>query len=58
MEGDMAESDAQHRLAEASRLVSEELHKSGTPEYDIRAHERALEAERKARDAVEAEKQG
>ena len=52
----MSEQDAQHRLAEASRLVSEELHKSGTPEYDIRAHERALEAERKAREALEAER--
>jgi hypothetical protein len=52
----VSEKDAEHRLAEASRHVSEELHKSGTPEYDIRAHERALEAERKAREALEAER--
>lgn len=51
----MGEKDAESRLAEASRLVSQELHKSGTPEYDVRAHERALEAERKARKELEDE---
>ena len=41
--------DAARRLAEASRLATQELHKSGTPEYDVRAHQRAIEAERRAR---------
>ncbi|GCD21379.1 translation initiation factor 2 [Cellulomonas sp. H30R-01] len=52
----MTEKDAAHRLAEASRLATQELHKQGTPDYDPRAHERAVEAERKALDALEAEK--
>lgn len=44
------------RLAAASRAVTEELAKQGTPDYDPRTHERLLEAERKAREAVEASK--
>lgn len=44
----MAEHDAEHKLAEARRHATEELHKQGTPEYDARAHQRAVEAERKA----------
>lgn len=51
----MSEKDAVSRLAEAKRLVTQELHKQGTPEYDPRSHERAIEAERKAQDAVDAE---
>lgn len=51
------EHDAAQRLAEASRVASEELHKQGTPEYDARAHRRAVEFERKAADAVAAEAQ-
>ena len=31
--------------------MTQELHKQGTPEYDPRSHERAIEAERKAQDA-------
>lgn len=42
------------RLAEASRLATRELHKQGTPDYDPRAHERAVEAERKAAEALRA----
>ena len=41
--------DAARRLAEASRTAARELHKTGTPEYDVRAHQRAIEAERRAR---------
>lgn len=52
----MSEKDAVSRLAEAKRLVTQELHKQGTPEYDPRSHERAIEAERKAQDAVDAER--
>ena len=48
------EHEAAQRLAEASRVASTELHKQGTPEYDSRAHERAVEFERKAADAVAA----
>ncbi|AEI11987.1 hypothetical protein [Cellulomonas gilvus] len=44
----MAEHDVEHKLAEARRHATEELHKQGTPEYDARAHQRAVEAERKA----------
>ena len=49
------EHEAAQRLAEASRIASEELYKQGTPEYDARAHRRAVEFERKAADAVAAE---
>ena len=52
----MGERDAEHRLAEASRVATEELHKTGTPEYDARAHQRAVEAERKAQAALDAER--
>ena len=52
----MSDKDAVSRLAEAKRLVTQELHKQGTPEYDPRSHERAIEAERKAQDAVDAER--
>lgn len=46
--------DAQRRLAEASRIARRELDKQGTPDYDHRAHERAVEAERRAAEAVRA----
>lgn len=49
------EHEAAQRLAEASRVASEELYKQGTPEYDARAHRRAVEFERKAADAAAAE---
>jgi hypothetical protein len=42
------------RLIRARREVADELAKQGTPEYDHRAYERALEAERKAQEAFEA----
>ena len=44
--------EAAQSLAEASRAASVELHKQGTAEYDARAHQRAVEFERKAADAV------
>ncbi len=40
------------RLVRAKRTVTEELAKQGTPEYDHRAYERAVEAERKAADEL------
>ena len=43
------------RLIRAKRQVTEELAKQGTPEYDHRAYERAVEAERKATGELEAE---
>ncbi|GIG41024.1 translation initiation factor 2 [Cellulomonas phragmiteti] len=49
--------DAAARLAEASRIATQELHKQGTPDYDPRAHERAVEAERKAASAVRAQQE-
>ena len=52
----MSDKDAVSRLAEAKRLVTQELHKQGTPDYDPRSHQRAIEAERKAQDAVDAER--
>ncbi|WP_255432463.1 translation initiation factor 2 [Cellulomonas sp. SLBN-39] len=55
----MSEShDAESRLAHASRVATQELHKQGTPDYDPRAHERAVEAERKAAEAVRAQREG
>ncbi|MBF0686207.1 MAG: translation initiation factor 2 [Cellulomonas sp.] len=49
-----ASQDPAARLAEASRIATQELHKQGTPEYDRRSHERAIEAERKAAEALRA----
>ncbi|ADG74608.1 translation initiation factor 2 [Cellulomonas flavigena DSM 20109] len=49
-----ASQDLAGRLAEASRIATQELHKQGTPDYDPRAHERAIEAERKAAEALRA----
>ena len=37
--------DPHSRLAEASRAVTQELFKQGTPEYDPVAHRRAIEAQ-------------
>jgi hypothetical protein len=50
----VSEDTTARTLAEAKRATTEWLHKSGTPEYDLRAHERAIEAERKAQDAYDA----
>ncbi len=40
--------EAAHRVAEASRRATEELHKQGTPDYDPRQHQKAVERERRA----------
>lgn len=53
----MTDKDADHRLAEASRAATRELYKSGTPEYDVRAQQRAVEAERKAQQAAQEDAQ-
>jgi hypothetical protein len=45
------EHDDPSKLAEASRAATTELYKQGTPEYDARAHQRAVEFERKAAEA-------
>ncbi len=42
------------RLVRAKRAVTEELARQGTPEYDHRSYERAVEAERKAADELAA----
>lgn len=42
---------AAHRVAEASRRATEELHKQGTPDYDPRQHRKAVERERRAAEA-------
>jgi hypothetical protein len=54
----VSDKDVHSRLAEASRTATQELYKQGTPEYDPRAHHRAVEAERRAQDAVAAEASG
>jgi hypothetical protein len=41
------------QLAHAKKVATQELFKSGTPEYDHRSHERAIEAERKAQAAYD-----
>ncbi len=46
------QTDLGSTLAEASRAASAELHKQGTPEYDARVHQRAVERERRAADAA------
>lgn len=53
-EGDGRESaaEATRRVAEASRRASAELHKQGTPDYDLRQHQKAVERERRAADAA------
>ncbi len=53
-EGDARESaaEATRRVAEASRRATAELHKQGTPEYDPRQHEKAVERERRAAEAA------
>lgn len=50
--------DAQSKLAQAKRAVTEELAKQGTPGYDPRSHERLIEAERKAAEEARAAAQG
>ena len=54
-EGDGRESaaEATRRVAEASRRASAELHKQGTPDYDPRQHQKAVERERRAADGTD-----
>lgn len=47
-------SAAEKRLIDAARESRVQLEKTGTPEYDARAHERAVEEERKAQEALTA----
>lgn len=44
--------DAEKRLIDAARAARIQLEKTGTPEYDARAHQRAVEEERRAQDAL------
>ncbi|NMR19392.1 translation initiation factor 2 [Cellulomonas fimi] len=39
--------DVARRYVEASRIAAAEARKTGTPEYDPRAHQRAVEHERR-----------
>jgi hypothetical protein len=48
-------SDAARRYVEAGKIAAAEARKAGTPEYDHRAHDRAVEHERKAAEALAAE---
>ena len=45
-------SEAARRYVEAGRIAAAEARKAGTPEYDHRAHDRAVEHERKAAQAM------
>ncbi|MBD8058610.1 translation initiation factor 2 [Cellulomonas sp. JH27-2] len=49
----MSDESTQEKLAEAKRTATQELFKSGTPDYDPRAQQRAVEAERKAQHAAD-----
>lgn len=49
----MSDDTTASKLAQAKKIATEELFKSGTPEYDHRSHERAIEAERKAQAAYD-----
>lgn len=40
--------EATRRVAEASRRATAELHKQGTPDYDPREHEKAVERAHRA----------
>jgi hypothetical protein len=51
---DTHESEAAKRYVEAGRIAAAEARKAGTPEYDPRAHDRAVEHERKAAEALAA----
>jgi len=46
------ENEAARRYIEAGRVSAAEARKSGTPEYDPRAHERAVAHERKMADEL------
>ena len=47
--------EAARRYVEAGRIAAAEARKAGTPEYDHRAHDRAVEHERRAAEALAAE---
>jgi len=49
---------AEKRYVEAGRIAAAEARKAGTPEYDHRAHDRAVEHERKAAEALAAAQEG
>ncbi|ROS30858.1 translation initiation factor 2 [Cellulomonas sp. PhB150] len=49
----MSDDTTSSALAQAKKVATQELFKSGTPEYDHRSHERAIEAERKAQAAYD-----
>ena len=49
----MSDDTTASQLAQAKKVATQELFKSGTPEYDHRSHERAIEAERKAQTAYD-----
>jgi len=49
------ESEAARRYVEAGRIAAAEARKAGTSDYDHRAHDRAVEHERKAAEALAAE---
>jgi len=46
------ESEAARKYIEAGKVAAAEARKSGTPDYDPRAHERAVEHERKMAEAL------
>jgi hypothetical protein len=49
----LSAAEATRRVAEASRRATAELHKQGTPDYDPRQHEKAVERERRAHEQAE-----
>jgi len=55
---DERETEAARRYIEAGRVAAAEARKTGTPEYDPRAHERAVEHERKMADELDKIKAG
>ncbi|WNB87508.1 translation initiation factor 2 [Cellulomonas sp. ATA003] len=54
----MDEQEAARRYVEAGRMAAAEARKAGTPDYDHRAHDRAVEFERKAAEALAAAQAG
>ena len=45
--------EAEKRLSDAAKAARVELEKTGTPGYDSRAHQRAVEEERNAQEALD-----
>ena len=45
--------EAEKRLSDAAKAARVELEKTGTPDYDARAHQRAVEEERNAQEALD-----